>query len=151
MFLKSRWRSKEAKEYCHVFLSSVVIFFFFSFIGLHPQHIEVPRLGVKLELQPPAYTTATSLWHSNAGTELHLQPTPQLMATPDPWPIEQGQGLNLHPHGCQSDLFPLGCNGNSTFLYLLILLPFLSRIYEHENIINVQSNTLLLSISLVCM
>ena len=27
---------------------------------LHPGHMEVPRLGVSLELQPPAYTTATA-------------------------------------------------------------------------------------------
>ena len=33
-----------------------VIFFF---LGLHPHHMEVPRLGVKLELQLPAYATAT--------------------------------------------------------------------------------------------
>ena len=26
-------------------------FFFFSFLGPHPQHMEVPRLGVKSELQ----------------------------------------------------------------------------------------------------
>ena len=26
--------------------------------------------------------------HSNAGSELHLQPTPQLMAIPDPQPTE---------------------------------------------------------------
>ena len=28
--------------------------------------------------------------HSNAGSEPRLQPTPQLMATPDPQPTEQG-------------------------------------------------------------
>ena len=34
----------------------------------------------------PAEAVATSLGHnqSNAGSELHLQTTPQLMATPDP-------------------------------------------------------------------
>ena len=32
-------------------------FFFFS--GLHPQHMEVPRLGVELELWPLAFATAT--------------------------------------------------------------------------------------------
>ena len=37
---------------------------FFFFLGLHLQHMEVPRLGTELELQLPAYTTA--------------------MATPDP-------------------------------------------------------------------
>ena len=32
----------------------------FVFLGLHPWHMEVPRLGVKLELQLLAYTTATA-------------------------------------------------------------------------------------------
>ena len=30
----------------------------FCFLGPHLQHMEVPRLGVKLELQLPAYATA---------------------------------------------------------------------------------------------
>ena len=37
--------------------------------------------------------------HSNARTEPPLQPTPQLMTMPDSQPIEQGLGLNPHPHG----------------------------------------------------
>ena len=37
--------------------------------------------------------------HSNAGSEPRLQPTPQLTATPDRQPTEQGQGLNPQPHG----------------------------------------------------
>ena len=35
-------------------------FFFFGFLGQRPQHMEVPRLGVELELELPAYTTATA-------------------------------------------------------------------------------------------
>ena len=34
--------------------------FFFFFIGPHLQHMKVSRLGVELEPQPPAYTTATA-------------------------------------------------------------------------------------------
>ena len=37
--------------------------------------------------------------HSNAVSELRLQPTPQLTATPDRLPTEQGQGPNPQPHG----------------------------------------------------
>ena len=37
--------------------------------------------------------------HSNAGSELCLQPTPQLMTALDPQPAERGKGLNPHPHG----------------------------------------------------
>ena len=32
----------------------------FGLLGLHPQQMEVPRLGAKSELQLPAYTTATT-------------------------------------------------------------------------------------------
>ena len=31
------------------------------FLGPHLRHMEVPRLGVELELQLPAYTTATAM------------------------------------------------------------------------------------------
>ena len=44
----------------YLFNSSLSLFFLF--LGLHPQHIEVPRLGVKSELQLPVYTTATATW-----------------------------------------------------------------------------------------
>ena len=37
------------------------ILFFFFLLRLHSQHMEVPRLGVELELHLPAYTTATAV------------------------------------------------------------------------------------------
>ena len=37
-----------------------VVFVFF-FLGRHLLHMEVPRLGTKLELHLPAYTTATAM------------------------------------------------------------------------------------------
>ena len=37
-----------------------LFFFFFIFLGLHPRHMEVHRLGVKSELQLLAYTTAAA-------------------------------------------------------------------------------------------
>ena len=37
--------------------------------------------------------------HNNIGSKVCLQPIPQLTATLDPQPTEQGQGLNWHPHG----------------------------------------------------
>ena len=44
------------------------------------QHMEVPRLGVQLEPQLPAYTTATAMRESKP----HLQLIPQLTAMLDP-------------------------------------------------------------------
>ena len=36
-------------------------FFLFFFFGPYPQHMEVPWLGVELELQLPTYTAATAI------------------------------------------------------------------------------------------
>ena len=48
----------------NIFLSLLILvifdFFFFFFSGPHPQNIEIPRLGVELELQLLAYTAATA-------------------------------------------------------------------------------------------
>ena len=57
-----KWKTK----YC-----LLVYLFIYCFLGLHPWHIEAPSLGVELELQLPAYTTATA----NARSEPKLQPT----------------------------------------------------------------------------
>ena len=38
------------------------IFWLLFFLGLHLQHVEIPRLGVKWELQLPSYTTSTAMW-----------------------------------------------------------------------------------------
>ena len=44
---------------------------FLVFLGPHPQHMEVPRLGVESELQLPAYTTATAGWDLSRICKLH--------------------------------------------------------------------------------
>ena len=46
-------------------------FFFFFSLGPHPWHVEVPRLGIKWELQLPAYTTATATRNLSHICELH--------------------------------------------------------------------------------
>ena len=52
---------------------SVLDLFFLSFVilGPHPQHMEVPRLGFKLELLPPAYAGATATPDPNRVCDLH--------------------------------------------------------------------------------
>ena len=44
---------------------------FVCFLGLHLQHRKVPRLGVKSELQLPAYTTATATQDPSCICDLH--------------------------------------------------------------------------------
>ena len=58
-----------------------IFFFFLFFLGPTLQHIEVPRLGVKSELQLLAYTTAIATCNLSHICNL---PIPQLTATPDP-------------------------------------------------------------------
>ena len=45
-------------------------FFFFFFLGLHPQHKEIPRPGVELELQLPAYASATAMPDPSSNCDL---------------------------------------------------------------------------------
>ena len=80
---RTRWPHKriqpniQRRTYTH----PSFFFFFLSFLGPHPRHMEVPRLGVGLI---GAVAAGLSQSHSNAGSKLCLQPTPQLTATPDP-------------------------------------------------------------------
>ena len=53
----------------------------FCFLGLHPRHMDIPRLGVESELQLPAYARATTHTGPDWVCNLH---TPQLTATWDP-------------------------------------------------------------------
>ena len=48
------FRNTHTHTHTHTHLS-------FVFLGPHPQHMEIPTLGVSSELQLPAYTTATAM------------------------------------------------------------------------------------------
>ena len=67
-----------------------------------------------------------SSWGPEVKSELQLQPTPKLVATPDPYPTERGQVLNLHPFGhCVGwtvcwVLNPLSHSGNSSTANILV-------------------------------
>ena len=54
-----------------VFPLAFFFFFFFVFLGPHPQHMEVPRLGVKSELKLMAYTAATAMPDPSYICDLH--------------------------------------------------------------------------------
>uniref|UniRef100_A0A8D0QRP6 Origin recognition complex subunit 2 n=1 Tax=Sus scrofa TaxID=9823 RepID=A0A8D0QRP6_PIG len=90
-------------------------FFFFTFLGLHSWHMEVPRLGVESELQLPAYTTATGMPDPSGVCDLHHSSQQRQILNPLSEARDQtcilmdtGQVLNLLSH-----------NGNSNFLNVL--------------------------------
>ena len=64
---------------------------------------------------PLANTTATAMPDLSCLCDLPHR------AVPDPEPTERGQGSNLCPHGCQSDLFLLSHNGNTSYEILIEL------------------------------
>ena len=47
------------------------LFIYFLLFRAAPRHVEVPRLGVKSELQLPAYATATATQDSSSISDLH--------------------------------------------------------------------------------
>ena len=73
------WKSVCPKV-AYVCSKKMIFFLSFVFLGLHMQHMEIPRLGVESELQAASRHHS----HSNMGSKPRLRTTPQLMATPDP-------------------------------------------------------------------
>ena len=69
-FFKSYWQTmrKKQKQLQHPLYAFYL--FIYLFLGLHPQHMEVPRLGVKSELQLLTYTTATATQALNPLSEV---------------------------------------------------------------------------------
>ena len=68
------WLGQEPKGRRHgVQVQTLNSFFlkFFGFFRTTPRHVEVPRQGVELELQLPAYTTATAMWDPRHVCNLH--------------------------------------------------------------------------------
>ena len=69
-----------------------ILFYFFAFLGLQPQHMEVPRLEAESELQLPACATATAMQDPSRVCDLRhsswqcriLNPLRGLESTPQP-------------------------------------------------------------------
>ena len=68
--------------------------FFFAILGPHPQHMEVPRLGVESELPLLAYATATATQDLSQVCDPHDSSRQR-------WILNtlRGQGLNPQSHG----------------------------------------------------
>ena len=60
----------------------ILFFFFFFLLGPDSLNMEVPRLGVELELQLLAYTTATAAWDLSCVCNLHRSSQPRWILSP---------------------------------------------------------------------
>ena len=61
---------KSKKAFFFKFLN-FFFFFFFWFLGLHPWHMEIPRLGIQSELHLLAYTAVRATWDPSHICDIH--------------------------------------------------------------------------------
>ena len=114
----------------YFFIFKVFYFYFFVFLGTLLWCMEVPRLGVKSELQLPATATATAM------------PDPSQVCDLTPYTAVPGnagslvdwmrQGLNSYPHGYKSGSLPLSHNGNSSLRFFILKFFFKSGPPPHR-------------------
>ena len=100
MFDSVTWKISKSSQLPKYYVQcSVLLFIFYFFVFLFLWAAPAAYGGSQARGRIGAVATGLRQSHSNAGSEPRLQPTPQLMATQDRSPTEQGQGLNLQPHG----------------------------------------------------
>ena len=88
---------------------TILTFFFFLFRAAHPAYGSSQTRG-----QIEASAASIHHSHNNARYEPQLWPVPQLTATLDPLPTEQGHESKPRPHE-YGGLLPLSHNGNSWY------------------------------------
>ena len=49
----------------------LLIIIIICFLGPHLQHMKIPRLGVELEIQLPAYAIAIAMWNPSCFCNIH--------------------------------------------------------------------------------
>ena len=99
-FVRSFVRSFYLSFFLSFFLSSFLSFSLSLALSFFPMVTHTAYPGCQARGGIRAIAASLQHSHSNAGSKLHLPPTPQLMATPDPFPTQQSEGSNLQPHGC---------------------------------------------------
>ena len=110
------------------FLFLSFFFFFWSFLGLYLQHMEVPRLGVHLELQLLAYTTATAMRNLNHICNLHHSSWPHRILNP----LNKLRGWTHILMNTSQVHNPLSHNENSLFVFYVVAV-YAYRIHPSEN------------------
>ena len=105
-------------QFLYVCYASITFFqiFFFLLLGPHPQHMEIPRLGIKSELQLPAYATATATPDLNQVCNLYHSSQQRWILNPLSSKARDQTHNFMVPS--QIDSFPLCHGGNSQILRL---------------------------------
>ena len=115
--VSGRWSS----ENIYIYQLFAIFFFFLLFRAVRAAYGSSQARG-----RIGATAVGLHHGHSNTGSELHLQLTPQLRAMPDP--TEQGQGSNLHLDEYEAGSFLPRHNRNSSCLP-----SYVAEITEHRS------------------
>ena len=103
-------------------LTSASLFFsFFPFFfpkGPHQWHMQVPRLGVELEQQPLAYTTAVAMQDPSCICNLHCRSQQCLILNP----LSEAKDQTCMLMDTSWGFNPLSHNGNSCFCLFIFSL-----------------------------
>ena len=92
-----------------------IVYVHLFFLGLHPRHMEVPRLGVKSELQLPAYTTATATQDASLFCNLYHNSRQRQILNPLSKARDQTQNLMVPRQIC----FHCATMGTPCFMIIL--------------------------------
>ena len=92
----------------------LLFFVILSFLGLHPQHVEIPRLGVQSELLLPADTRATAIPDLSCICNLHYSAWQRQILNPLSEARDWTHILARDNTGVHN---PLSHDGNSPFGY----------------------------------
>ena len=85
--------------------------------------MEVPRLGVESELQPPAYTTATAMLDPSRVCNLHHSSQQHQIFNP----LNKARDQTHILTDASQDSFSLSHDGNSNMLFLILCMLTLSK------------------------
>ena len=104
-------------------LCAYLIYLFIVFLGPHLQHMEVPRLGVKSELQLPADTTATAVLDLSRVCDPHHSSQQHRILNP----LSEARDRTLTPVDTSGVRNPLPQQGLPVPIYLILMSLYLNR------------------------
>ena len=129
-FAEYMWELLTILETCR---TSYVFVCLFVLVGLHPRHMESPRLGVESELLLLAYTRATATPDPNCVCDLHHRSQQHWIFNP----LSEARG-QTETSWFLVGLFPLHHDGNSRTSYALKSHFFIFDMIRKLNVLSLE-------------
>ena len=118
-WVPQRPRGVKRKKRASFYFMCFIYFIYLFFLRPHPRHTEVPRLGVRSELRPLAYGTATTIPNSRGFRTLRCS-TRQSPSLSRPQPLARARLPSTASRRCLPQASPWRCSsaaGPQVFLW----------------------------------